>query len=99
MTGRVATVQSKGFQGRQKRKRAPDTNTLEDCGPDLVSLHKAITKEVQTLEQLTCAIEDADTDEDEPVADTFAIRVDGKTSADVPAEPACEKVAPCCSYV
>ena len=99
MTGRVATVPSRGFHGRQKRKRAPDISTLEACSPDLVSLHEAISKGVETLDQLTCAIEDADTDEAEPVAEAVATRFDGKPFADVPAEPACEKVPPSCSYV
>ncbi len=70
MRERDFSTVSAGFQGRHKRKRAPELSDLPECSPDLLSLHKAITKEVETLEELTCAIEEAETDEDQPIIDS-----------------------------
>lgn len=55
-----------GLAGRQKRKRLPDLHAVEECGSDLLSLHKAIEEQVGALEKLTSVIEEADTDDDQP---------------------------------
>ena len=82
-----------GFQERHKRKRAPESSDLQECSPDLLSLQKAITKEVETLKELTCAIEEADTDEDQAMTDPAITRVDRDTSANVPDDTANEEVS------
>lgn len=68
MTRRNATSLPGGLLGRQKRKRAPDSEA-QDCDPVLSDLQKAIVKEVETLEQLTSAIEEADTGQDQPISE------------------------------
>ena len=94
MTRRNATSLPGSHRGRLKRKEAPDISSIEDCGPDLFSLHRAITKEVATLEELTCAIEEAGSDEEQPISELCIEGIDRDSSADVPPEIAYEKVLP-----
>ena len=68
MTRRNATSLPGGLLGRQKRKCTPDSEA-QDCDPFLSDLQKAVVKEVATLEQLTSTMEEADTDQDQPISD------------------------------
>ena len=95
MTRRNATSLPGGLLGRHKRKRGPEISDMEECSPFLSSLHKAISKEVETLEHLTSAIEEADTDEDQPIHEHPLKGLDKEESQDVPSGTAHEKVAPC----
>ena len=99
MTGRKTTTQRTGIQGRKKRRRAPEIRDLQDCGPDLLSLHKAITREVETLEKLTYDIEEAESEEDQPITESVTTGLDKKICGNVPAETAYgEEVSPSCSH-
>lgn len=99
MTKTTSTTPPTGIQGRNKRKRNLEISNLHDCSPDLSSLHKAITREVETLEKLTYAIEEANTEEDQPITDCVITGLSKSNCGDVPAEPAYEEVSPSCSHV
>ena len=66
MTRRNATNLPGNLLGRHKRRRLAEASVSE-TDTFLSTLQNAIGKEVKSLEQLTSAIEDADTDDDQPI--------------------------------
>ena len=67
MTRRNANSLPGGLLGRQKRRKLSEASVSEQSDPFLSNLQNAIGKEVRSLEQLTSAIDDADTDDNQPV--------------------------------
>ena len=56
-----------GLLGRPKRRRLAEASVLEQSDPFLSTLQNAIVEEIKSLEQLTSAMDDADTDDDQPI--------------------------------
>ena len=67
MTRRNADSLPGGLLKRQKRRRLADPTVSGQSDPFLSTLQKAIGKEIKDLEQLTSAIDAADTDDEQPV--------------------------------
>ena len=56
-----------GLLRRHTRRRLADASVSEQSDPFLSTLQNAIGKEIKGLQQLTSAIDDADTDDDQPI--------------------------------
>ena len=69
MTKRNATSLPSGLLERQKRRRLAEASASEQNDPFLSTLQNAIGKEIKNLQQLTSAIDDADTDDDQPISE------------------------------
>ena len=67
MTKRNANNLPGGLLGRQKRRKLSEASVSEQSDPFLSTLQNAIGKEIEGLQQLTSAIDDADTDDDQPI--------------------------------